>query len=67
MSSKSLMEIYEEAAPHLAYLKKVKEIVSALEGKSKNDVIKELKKRRKKANPTLRTDITILLRYIEEQ
>jgi ribosomal protein L12E/L44/L45/RPP1/RPP2 len=67
MSSKSLMEIYEEAAPHIAYLQEIKEIVKKLEGKSWEEVIEELREREKRANPTLQTDIKILLKYIEKR
>jgi hypothetical protein len=51
MLSRKLLEIYEEAVPHIVYLEKVKKILLSLEGKPK----------------TLRTDIKILLRYIEKQ
>jgi len=67
MLSKRLMDIYKEAAPHIAYLEKVKEIVLRLEGKPKEEIIKTLEEYEKKANPTLRTDIKILLGYIEKE
>lgn len=67
MLSRKLLEIYEEAVPHIVYLEKVKKILLSLEGKPKEDAIKTLKEYGKKADPTLRTDIKILLRYIEKQ
>ncbi len=67
MSSRKLLEIYEEAVPHIVYLEKIKKIVLSLEGKSKEEIVNSLKEYGKKANPTLRTDIKILLRYIEKQ
>lgn len=67
MLSRKLLEIYEEAVPYIVYLEKVKKILLSLEGKSKEDAIKTLKEYEKKADPTLRTDIKILLRYIEKQ
>ncbi|MEA1994205.1 MAG: hypothetical protein U9N35_07435 [Euryarchaeota archaeon] len=67
MLSKDLMEIYKETAPHIANLKRIKEILSELEGEPREEVVKKLKKHQKEADPTLRTDITIVLRSIAEQ
>lgn len=67
MSSESLMELYREVAPHLAYLKKVKEILRELEGTPREKVIHALKEYGEKADPTLKTDIKILLRQMEKR
>ena len=67
MLSDDLLKAYREAAPYISHLNKEREILLSLEGRSKDEVMEALREYGKEEDPTLRTDIKILLRYMEKE
>ncbi len=61
-----LRKAFEEVAPYISNLSKIKEFVDENEGRNEEEIIRELRERIDTSEGTLKTDYRILLNEFEK-